>query len=420
MSSSISNLKALLPLSTAIALTGLTAPIALSFVLVPLSSFPPLHAFAAGSALSSTSLGTVLAVLQPSTIGFDLRKTKFGTALLSAAVMDDIVAFILVKVLSILGTSGETSSSYLGGSIGRAIGVTVGLGLALFALARWAFRPGFIWLKSNERLMNAKWGGERLLLILMATLFIGMVAAAGYGGTSPLYGAYIAGLAVAYLSDIELEETKPIQLEDYHLRLTRHNTYPMAQNSLSTPENGRIVPEMPSIIPNAYHPEPAHLPTLIGAFEHYITPVLMYLLLPLFFGSIGYSIPFVPLWRGRIIWRGIVYSILMVLGKAFCGAWMFLKGRQGWRAVVVLGTAMVSRGEIGLLWVLFSSSLGHIWDEAHGRIAQVARGTEDPLLLEDEFLVIVWAIVLCTIVGPMSVGWAVKRWGKTILRGGWE
>ena len=57
---------------------------------------------------------------------------------------------------------------------------------------------------------------------------------------------------------------------------------------------------------------------------------------------------------------------------------------------------------------------------ANGRIAQVARGTEDPLLLEDEFLVVVWAIVLCTIVGPMSVGWAVKRWGKRILRGGWE
>jgi hypothetical protein len=31
--------------------------------------------------------------------------------------------------------------------------------------------------------------------------------------------------------------------------------------------------------------------------------------------------------------------------------------------------------------------------------AQVARGTSDPLLDEDEFLVVVWAIVLCTIVG---------------------
>lgn len=53
-------------------------------------------------------------------------------------------------------------------------------------------------------------------------------------------------------------------------------------------------------------------------------------------------------------------------------------------------------------------------------IAQVARGTADPLLLEDEFLIVVWAIVLCTIVGPMSVGWGVKKWGKGILKAGWE
>lgn len=54
------------------------------------------------------------------------------------------------------------------------------------------------------------------------------------------------------------------------------------------------------------------------------------------------------------------------------------------------------------------------------RIAQVARGTDDPLLVGDELLVVVWAIVLCTIVGPAAVGWGVARWRKGILRGGWE
>lgn len=58
--------------------------------------------------------------------------------------------------------------------------------------------------------------------------------------------------------------------------------------------------------------------------------------------------------------------------------------------------------------------------ETHGSIAQVARGTDDPLLDEEEFLVVVWAIVLCTIVGPAAVGWAVGRWRKGMLRGGWD
>lgn len=51
-------------------------------------------------------------------------------------------------------------------------------------------------------------------------------------------------------------------------------------------------------------------------------------------------------------------------------------------------------------------------------IAQIAHHTPDPLLDEDEFLVVIWGVVVCTFVGPMGVGWAVKRWNKTVLAGG--
>jgi hypothetical protein len=53
-------------------------------------------------------------------------------------------------------------------------------------------------------------------------------------------------------------------------------------------------------------------------------------------------------------------------------------------------------------------------------ISQIAYHTTTPLLVEDEFLIVTWAIVICTIVGPVGVGWAVKRWGRRILDGGWE
>jgi Kef-type K+ transport system membrane component KefB len=348
MSSSISNLRSLLPLSLAIALTGLLAPIALSFILIPLGPSPPLHAFAAGSALSSTSLGTVLAVLHPATIGFDLRKTALGTALLSAAVMDDIVAFILVKVLTILGSGEQTSGSYLGKSIARAVGVTIGLGLVMVVMARWVLKPGYAAVKSSQRLMHATWGGQGFLLVLMAILFIGMVAAAGYGGTSPLFGAYIAGLAIAYLSDSDSPDTDReagvIELDKTCLPSglgSRRNTFPTTARPLAMGASSTALARSDSIVPP--------VAGLIETFEHYIAPVLTYLLLPLFFGSIGYSIPFVPLWTGRVIWRGIIYALLMFLGKGFCGAWMLLRGRKGWRAVMLLGLAMVSRGEIGLL-----------------------------------------------------------------------
>lgn len=52
------------------------------------------------------------------------------------------------------------------------------------------------------------------------------------------------------------------------------------------------------------------------------------------------------------------------------------------------------------------------------RISQIALHTADPLLGGDEFLVVTWGIILCTIVGPLAVGILVKRWGQRVLAGG--
>ncbi|KAL7410139.1 hypothetical protein BDY24DRAFT_187844 [Mrakia frigida] len=105
-----------LPLATLVALTGILVPIALSFLLVLISSISPLEALAAGSSLSSTSLGTTFVVLKAvggsvekispgeveeeqregeqagdgdaSKVG-RLEKTRLGTVLAGAAVFDD-------------------------------------------------------------------------------------------------------------------------------------------------------------------------------------------------------------------------------------------------------------------------------------------------------------------------------------------
>lgn len=52
------------------------------------------------------------------------------------------------------------------------------------------------------------------------------------------------------------------------------------------------------------------------------------------------------------------------------------------------------------------------------RISQIALHTPEPLLSNDEFLIVTWGIILCTIVGPLAVGILVKRWGKLVLTGG--
>lgn len=189
------------------------------------------------------------------------------------------------------------------------------------------------------------------MLFFMTCLFMGMIAGTRYAGTSPLYGAYIAGLVVSYLNDLDtrvdlgqdemdMDQTEGRTRQDRDASLNRVRSPSHASNNTSHP-------------------------TLIGTFEHYITPVLIYLLLPIFFGSIGYSIPFIPLWRGKNIWRGIIYAILMTFAKAFCGVWLLIwkipgsqgsflggmkdRARETWKGALLLGFAMIARGEIGLL-----------------------------------------------------------------------
>lgn len=372
MTTSLPTLTALLPLSTAIALTGVLVPIAFSFLLTPMFGFPLLHAFAAGAALSSTSLGTVLALIGASGLDLDLQKTKLGTALLGAAVMDDVVAFVLSEIISLLGAHDSGNSSTLGTHIGRTIGVTFGLGIAALPLTRWIIKP--LYMQFTRSPYRVKAGGSGLLAI-MAIIFVGMMAGARYAGTSPLYGVYVGGLVISYLVQVE-EDARLAQ--SLVARRAAEEGLPspreFAGHSMPGDRLRRPSSQPPSIAldrlssghTNLGHhvsaPDTPPTVTFISTFEHYISPLLLYLFLPLFFGSIGYSIPFIPLWRGKVIWKGLVYTLFMVLGKALTGVWILLwpiegKRKATWRetlrtrvpATLLLGFAMIARGEIGLL-----------------------------------------------------------------------
>lgn len=153
------------------------------------------------------------------------------------------------------------------------------------------------------------------------------------------------------------------------------------------------------------------------------------------------------MFRGAIIWRGIVYTILMILGKSACGLVLVRftstpakvqlpesqrstgttaanettvgrtdeqqaspsanskRKRQAPRKLpkpqslypsLMLGSAMVARGEIGFLISSLAESNGVFGAAEGGRSSDI-------------FLVATWAILLCTIIGPVSIGALVNR-----------
>lgn len=74
--------------------------------------------------------------------------------------------------------------------------------------------------------------------------------------------------------------------------------------------------------------------------------------------------------------------------------------RTIWLSALLLGSAMVARGEIGLLII----EIGY---------------NSTPYVSEEGFITGVWAILLNTIIGPVTVGLLVKFYGKRIGEGKW-
>lgn len=135
------------------------------------------------------------------------------------------------------------------------------------------------------------------------------------------------------------------------------------------------------------------------------------------------------MFKGSIVWKGIVYSLLMALSKAAVAGILYIEYFiQLWNAhrkrnipssatimipgeslrdpphaqALIVAFAMVARGEIGYLIASLSQSSGTLR-------FQHRDGTGIEEKNDGIFLVIIWAVTLCTIAGPVSVGILVRR-----------
>ncbi|KIJ54329.1 hypothetical protein M422DRAFT_221900 [Sphaerobolus stellatus SS14] len=463
LSTSVDGLVRSALVSFLVAATGILLPIALSFFLILFSNATPLQSFAAGASLSATSLGTTFTVISKC----GLLNTDVGTVLTSAAMLDDIVGLIMLQVVTQLNNGIGEKTNY-GAIIGRPLGVSLGFVILVAILCRWILLPFHSWIMYF--VSNAKghsfyrlWDSEGFSFIVHSATLIGAVVAGEYAGTSRLFTAFIAGLLVRWWSDRTMEKTQ----------LNNDSTH----SSTSLP----------------------------GAqiYERYYGPPTKTILRPFFFASIGFSIPITRMFRASTVWRGFLYALLMFLGKAATGFWLWLiprpmdiklftksskshenktlksqateaQGKEkgtikqsnimntsveestilesdpslsqtglrtppseevnpmtsakdespsrttGSRASelvptqnslraygpLLLGTAMTARGEIGFL----IASIG----ATHGIFRDTSAVPQDPVeaqaIENDElYLVVIWAIVLCTIIGPIGVGALVRR-----------
>ncbi|KAF5373894.1 hypothetical protein D9758_000791 [Tetrapyrgos nigripes] len=381
-----------LGLSLVVGTTGVVLPIAFSILLLHFGyHYTVLQAFAAGASLCSTSLGTTLALLKP-----EWRQTKMGVVLLSAALFDDVIGLVIAAIISDLSASSASPGGISWQSIVRPILVSVAFIFGTWLLT-WLFRISLA--KVSEKWQRRLYKGRVQIFLLVASLSP-FVSGAEYAGTSELFGAYLCGVFIAqsfrYVPEVEIEHNPSAHQSQASLTLIGSTGY--------------------------YSP---HL-----AFTAYIQPLLKYLLSPVFFASIGSALPIRSLGSvngsSAVVWRGWIYSLLMLIAKALTGIWLIIWPENGilsiyfrvWKrltrkarsrqpastanplppenpttpsfasspvkSALLLGFAMVARGEIALI------------------VAQLAR----PILSDDPecFAVVIWAILVNTVAGAAVVG----------------
>jgi hypothetical protein len=512
LSTSFKSLKANLVLSSAVALTGIALPIGLSYVLKSLLNATSIQAFAAGAALCSTSLGTTFTVLASS----GLSSSRLGVVLTSAAMMDDVVGLVMVQVITNLG-DGDGNISAI--TIVRPILVSMAFAVTIPLGCRLIVKPLTISLNRHRVRRPDAWPTKILqyrqtAFILHTALLLGLVAGASYAGTSNLFAAYIAGASISWwdseiphpprhldaAGEASLQEKTGKAIPIWGTQSDSEQVASHAENDISAhqesnseqptgPGSGinlhdahlRANSQIAAVDTDGIYTAPQRVPESAtksvwsgcgvneetsgpAIYERYYQQAVGRVLQPLFFASIGFSIPITRMFQSSIVWRGIVYTVLMSFGKVTCGLWLVrlslaptnalrtivrkLKvpsvphvwgeshsgGNSSTRPVLdriqpeqqnvpqestqsisdpqtstaskpfsihpplILACAMTARGEIGFLISAVAESTGVFSSAERSQDAE-----------SDIFLVVTWAIVLCTILGPLGVGLVVRR-----------
>ncbi|RAH42255.1 cation:proton antiporter [Aspergillus brunneoviolaceus CBS 621.78] len=312
LSTSLSSLRANLFLSVAVALTGIATPMALSFILMELVSATPLQAFAAGAALSATSLGTTFTILSTT----DLVKTRLGVVTTSAAMLDDVI-------ITNLGGGGGDSFSAV--TVIRPIFESLAFGVGVVLVCQFGVTPTLrVLFMHRDKFPNAA-KTVQFAFLAYTCLLVGLVAGATYAGTSSLFAAYLAGVSATWISDF-FEQSSAAEHHSclgsttgYELR-TQNASQERAssQESVTSERDGQGKPSQSGDMSSSC----AEYPTGSLVYERYYAEPAKRILKPLFFASIGFAVPITEMFREDIVWRGVIYAILMFFGKVVTGTWL--------------------------------------------------------------------------------------------------
>ena len=185
LESKIDLLKKYLKPSMVVAVSGILLPIAVGYLIGLMFEFTKFESLFLGIVFAATSVSISAEVLQE----MDSLTSREGTTILGAAVVDDILAVLLVSMISNLNIKGTAISMMHLGILLRALVLLLAYFVLLFIAGRWLI-PRLLRLSS-------KWQGA-VPTTTMALIICWLLAyLADYFGLSAVIGAFFAGLSMS-------------------------------------------------------------------------------------------------------------------------------------------------------------------------------------------------------------------------------
>lgn len=289
-----------------------------------------------GASLVATSVGITATIFK------DMKLTKSNACqtVLGAAVIDDILGLIVLAVVVALAAGSAITPMFVGTIAIKAIGFLV-LAIVIGQIAA----P---WLSKLFSLISTG-TGMKLTLALTFALFYAYLAS--LAGLAPIIGAFAAGLILDAVHFNSFDQ--PAIVED--LKKIR---------GLDDEEKERIN----KLIEKHKH---AHVEDLITN--------LGYMLIPVFFVYTGLQIDFATLLNPNIYLIALVLSLGAIWSKMIAG----VVASGNWNEKLLIGTSLVPRGEVGLIFASIGKGLG--------------------VLDSFAFSVIIVVIVTTTFIGPLMM-----------------
>lgn len=289
-----------------------------------------------GASLVATSIGITASVFR----ALNITRTRAAQTVLGAAVADDVFGLVILAVVAAIASGEDANARMVAELILKAFGFLV-IAIILGRLIADPVSRFFRSISGSDGMLLSVAVGFALVFGYLAELF----------GLEPIIGAFAAGLV----------------LDGVHFLRYDEPTVVREIRGIRTTDEGANV-QITTILNHRHH---AHVEDLVGTLNHVFVPV--------FFVYTGMLIDIGSLLKPELYLTALIVSAAAIVGKLVSGLAAAGNGTEK----LLVGIAMIPRGEVGLIFAATGKGLG--------------------VLSDDLFSVIIITIVVSTLISPPLV-----------------